>query len=566
MFLKRLEIVDNTLQKRRVVDFNESGLNLIVGIGDQNKTTNDIGKTTLIRVLDFCFDGKIEQLYTDKEFKESINEDIYDFLKTKQPVFKLFLEDRSTGFNYEIKRVVTYKKDRLKVENQILFNGQKREGDFNAELKKILFNNISKKPSLRQLIPKFIRKDENQINNVLKYLHPATSNSEYEKIHLFLFGFKAKKLLQEKSELERELKRNKKDKSILGKRFNIIDLKQILEIINKDLEELYKQRDEFQLDEKYELEEEQLKNIQLKLIEIEKIITNLNLQKSLTKKQLEELEKDRFLQDTQLIKLLYDEAKFYIDKLHKSFDEVVTFHNKMIENEKIYMKNRLDNIEENLLDLTKQRGGLQKEYSNLMKKLSKTGSLAEFTKLNEQIEKLAEQKGQNEKLLEELEKIEINIKHTEERLSKIKDEINTNLEDFNNKLSLFNKYFSKYSKILYDVEFFISYDLEEDPIKFYIKNAGGNEGSGKKQAIITAFDLAYIDFINELHINFPHFVAHDKVELIDINKLEKLFEIANNISGQFIVPIIYDKIESIYDKYKGNVILELSEENKFFGV
>ncbi|WP_143428620.1 DUF2326 domain-containing protein, partial [Helicobacter sp. 13S00482-2] len=88
----------------------------------------------------------------------------------------------------------------------------------------------------------------------------------------------------------------------------------------------------------------------------------------------------------------------------------------------------------------------------------------------------------------------------------------------------------------------------------------------KKQAIISAFDLAYIDFINKLNLNFPHFVAHDKVELIDINKLEILFNISNNINGQFIVPIIYDKIETIYSKYKDNIIVELSENSKFFNV
>lgn len=566
MFLKKLEILDYKFKEIRVVDFNETGLNLIVGTGNKDNTTNSIGKTTLIRVLDFCFDGKIEQLYADKEFKESINEDIYNFLKTKQPIFKLYLKDKGLNINYEIKRVVMYEKEKLYIENKIFTNGKEVEGDFNIELKKILLNDIHKKPTLRQLVPKFIRKDEYQINNVLKYLHPTTSNSEYEKIHLFLFGFKAKKLLQEKGELEKELKKLKKEKSILASKFNIVDLKQILKIVNQDLEELYVQRDAFQLDEKYDLEEEELKNIQLKMVKLEKEITNLNLQKSLIRKQIEELNKDSFLKNTQTIQLLYDEASFYLDKIHKSFDEVVAFHNKMIKNEKVYMESRFNEIEISLLDLKEQRAILQQEYSKLMKKLSKTGSLSEYTKLNEQIEKLAEKKGQNEKLLEELGKIEKDIKAIEKKLLDIKDKINENLEDFDNKLSIFNKYFSRYSKILYDVEFFISYDIEDEPIKFYIKNADGNEGSGKKQAIISAFDLAYVDFINELHMNFPKFVAHDKVELIDINKLEKLFEIANDISGQFIVPIIYDKIESIYDNYKPNVILELSEQNKFFGV
>lgn len=104
----------------------------------------------------------------------------------------------------------------------------------------------------------------------MKYLHPTTSSSEYEKIHLFLFGFNAKALLQSKSDLELDLNRKKKAKRALGSRFNAKDLKQILEITKKDLEKLYKQREQFQLDDKYEIEEKELKKVQLNLMEIEK--------------------------------------------------------------------------------------------------------------------------------------------------------------------------------------------------------------------------------------------------------------------------------------------------------
>lgn len=90
------------------------------------------------------------------------------------------------------------------------------------------------------------------------------------------------------------------------------------------------------------------------------------------------------------------------------------------------------------------------------------------------------------------------------------------------------------------------------------------KGVVKKQATISAFDLAYIDFINKANLNYPHFVAYDKIEVIDIERIDKLFEISNSINGQFIVPILYDKIENFYEKYKNNIILELSDNNKFF--
>lgn len=568
MFLVQLTILDYLNNNIRDVKFNPRGLNLVVGINNAKGTTNNIGKTTLIRCIDFCLNGKMEQLYKDKEFKNSINEDIFNFLKNKQPIFKLICKDESGDLVYEISRKVLFDDEVFTFENSISLNGTIIENDFEIELKKIFFNSSGKKPSFRQLIPKFIRKDEQQISNVLKYLHPTTPYTEYEKIHLFLFGFNAKKILQNKSELELDLKRNKKAKDALGSRFNATDLKQILKITKKDLEKLYEQRNKFQLDDKYELEEKQLKQIQLSIMKIERNISELNLKKSINKRKLEELKDGIFDGDTKTLKLLYDEAKFYSNDLHKSFDDVVSFHNKMITNEMDYITSKISTLDTDLEQLVSNRDIFSKQYSELMMKLSKTGSLAEYTKLNEQIEKLAEKKGQDEKLLDELAKLELEISNINKELEKVKVELDENLKDFNDKLAIFNESFSNYSKILYDTEFFVSYEPEDDPIRFYTKNIGGNEGSGKKQAIISAFDLAYIDFITKLGFNFPHFLAHDKVELIDIKKLELLFDISNHIDGQFIVPIIYDKIEDNYSEYKKNgfIILELSESKKFFNI
>ncbi|ECV9717506.1 DUF2326 domain-containing protein, partial [Campylobacter upsaliensis] len=550
MFLESLIIKDVFGNNIRSVKFNPNGLNLIVGIPDKDGSTNNIGKTTLIRCIDFCLGGKIEQLYKDKEFK-TINDDIFSFLIKKQPYFEIILSNSiQKNIKYKILRKIIYKHERkdFSIEDQIWSNDTLIEGDFKQKLKEILFNNQDEKPTLRQLIPKFIRKDDQQINNVLRFVHQTTPNAIYEKIHLFLFDFKAKNLLLLKGELEHKLNHKIGIKKALTSRFNIIDLKQILEINKKELEKLYQQRDNFQIDDKYELEEKELEEIHLKLMEVKNNIFNNNLKKSILTKQLNELCDNIFDSDMQSLKLLYDEANFYLDNLHKSFNETVAFHNKMITNEINYLNNRLDKIETDTTQLLCEKNILYKQYSDLLEKLSKTGSLAEYTKLNEQIEKLIEEKGKNESLLNELEQVEKEINDINTKLSEIKEEINKNLYDFDNKLAIFNESFSRYSKILYDSDFFLSYDVEKDPICFYTKNVTGNEGSGKKQATISAFDLAYIDFINKANLNYPHFVAYDKIEVIDIERIDKLFEISNNINGQFIVPIIYDKIEKFYEK------------------
>ena len=145
--------------------------------------------------------------------------------------------------------------------------------------------------------------------------------------------------------MELDLNRKKKAKEALGSRFNAKDLKQILEITKKDLEKLYKQREQFQLDDKYEIEEKELKKVQLNLMEIEKKISDINLKKTININKLNELNDGIFQGDTQTLKLLYDEAKFYSTELHKSFDDVVAFHNKMIKNEMDYLNSKIEKIE-----------------------------------------------------------------------------------------------------------------------------------------------------------------------------------------------------------------------------
>ena len=148
MFLSQLIITDYFDNEVRKVNFNPKGLNLVVGINNESGTTNNIGKTTLIRCIDFCLNGKLEQLYIDKEFKNSINEDIFNFFKNKQPTFQVIFKDSTSELIYKVSRKVIYEQEKFKFNNQIFINDSVVEGDFDTELKKIFFNNLSKKPSL----------------------------------------------------------------------------------------------------------------------------------------------------------------------------------------------------------------------------------------------------------------------------------------------------------------------------------------------------------------------------------------------------------------------------------
>ena len=65
----------------------------------------------------------------------------------------------------------------------------------------------------------------------------------------------------------------------------------------------------------------------------------------------------------------------------------------------------------------------------------------------------------------------------------------------------------------------------------------------------------------------PQFVIHDKMENTHIHQLRTIFEICDSIEGQYIMPILRERIDKIDAEYIEKAkVLELSSTNKFFKV
>ena len=82
MYLKRLKITNQEGLVRNI-EFH-SGLNLIVDNtpeNDRTETGNSVGKTTVLRLVDFCMgkDGKV--IYTDPADNGSVHTEVKEFLQ-----------------------------------------------------------------------------------------------------------------------------------------------------------------------------------------------------------------------------------------------------------------------------------------------------------------------------------------------------------------------------------------------------------------------------------------------------------------------------------------------------
>ncbi|ORF23304.1 hypothetical protein BGI05_00315 [Snodgrassella alvi] len=571
MFLRELLITTGQGVEIRKVVF-KNGVNIILGKQNQNNngSTNNLGKTTLLRCIDFCLGAEsLEEIYADKEFKQN-NEEVKSFLTEVKPIFILKISSSFDSKDFiSIKREVdlNLKTDRIKN----FINGEKiSNSDFkNIKLKEIFFGSDEEKPTFRELIGKFIRKNETSINQIIEYAGPYFKDSQYEKVYFFLMGLDSPGLLTNKISIEKNLKDYKTKLRNLGRNNSEVSaLKQDFFLISNDLDKLKRLRDEFKIDTEHKKEEEELNKTQLSLQKIESEIASLELKKKINLERQTELKNKQVSVDTVSLKYIYDEANYFNDSLPRTLDELVRFHNIMINNQIDYLTSSIEKYTSLIEEKEKTRLEYINEYNKLLSFFGTSGSLAEYNKLNEEISQKSIKYGEITSNIETLNLYTDKINEYKGELDKINELIYSLLPNLDKNLNIFNKYFSEYASKLsgnQDKLYTLFYTKKKDIYKFLIKNFDANSGSGFKQAMVIAFDLAYMSFTNELGLIRPHFATQDKVEVIDKTNLEALFSIANNINGQLIVPVIWDKFGND-SEIEENCILKLSSTNKFFNI
>lgn len=579
MYLKYLTIKDKEHVVIRHVDF-KMGANIIMGEtaeNDDTTNTNSIGKTTLIRSLDFCLGGKWESMVVDREIRKIRNNTVFNFFKDTSPNFELLLvkdlEDTVTN-SLKINRTISVsftKNDKEKVSITNFINDERvSESTFMSKIKVYLFGLELEKPTFRQLIPKFIRTSDYQVSNIVKYLHPSTSHATYELIHFFLFDFTDMNLVRQRITTEEELVNiTERVKSL--KQLVSTGTQEATDLKVSELNDLKNQYERYEISTQYEREKDSLNLLKESIEKIKSQITLISLDIQIWQERLEEIRSNTDLINSESIAFMYKEAELYNVDLQKKFEETVEFHKAMLDNEVTFIINTIsknNNIITELKELYAQQTG---EYNQLLKKLGESGSLAEYTQLGNQINHLTKEIAETEAILN-------SYQSTLEKQSELKSqfEFQTNklyeaLSDFRRKLTIFNRYFSEFSKDLAKDGYLLA--VEEDRNKHFTLqpspvDGDGHVGDGNKQSVVIAFDLAYMAYATDPSVGLtrPCFFTQDKVEIIDGNRLSPLIELANSINCQFIFPVIKDKQESIPGFDENNVILALTQESKFFDI
>lgn len=578
MFIKKILIEKNDGEIIREIPFH-MGLNLILDNTpkeDKTSSGNDVGKTTLLKLIDFCLGGDGKNIYKDNEFGETDDGTytIKDFLIKNKVLITLILTDNlndNKSNNIIIKRNFLSNKEKIYTINNkhVSYNSKNDESNAGLLLNKLIFNYDHNKPSFRQIISKNIRYEKVRLENIVKVLHPTTKSIEYEVLYLFWFGIYSN-LSQEKAQLKSQKDLEEKLQSRLEKDGSLAVLEQKLHLKNKEIEEKEKLKDNLNINENYKEDLNKLDNIKRNINRLNTDISALNMRKNLIIESKNELENNKANIDIEYIKYLYEEAKKFIPNIHKSFNDTLKFHNSMIVNKISFITKELPDLESKIIHFKLELNELleeEKHYANIVKKSS---TVEELNIIMNELNILYEDRGALEAKLSMWKDSNSNISKINKRLKAIEEENVSYSDLISKKITEFNDIFSEISYKLYGEKLVLTLEEKEDKSK--VKNYTINiipyenkpSGSGRKITQIEAFDLSYIQFADKNNIKCLHFILLDEMEKVHNNQINNLvLDVLNNIKCQYIISVLKDKLppEIDVDKY---TTLSLSQDDKLF--
>lgn len=563
MFLKSLAIHNDTVLIREI-PFHK-GINLIVDeTKSANKTEsgNSVGKTTVLRLIDFCLDGNGTNIYIDPEFKNT-NKKIETFLKDNNIIITLVLIEDIDNLN---SKTITIQRNFLSYSNKIQkINGETLGNEeFSNTLKELIFGSTEKQPTLKQLKSKNIRDEKNKLTQTIRVLpQNVTTNAIYESLHLFWFGINVD---ASKDSLVRDKNIEEKLQSRLRKESNLSQINQSLIIINKQIETLNKQKELFNLNEKYEEELQNLNNIKLNINKVSTNLSRLELRKELIIESKIDLEKDITDINIDQIKRMYEKAQSFIPNIQRTFEETVSFHNGMIKQKVSYITEELPALENEINQIKRNLNSLIIQEKSISKSLNKSGAIEDLQLIVNDLNSYYEKKGNYEEQKRLWEKSNDNLNQINNKLDKINKNIVSKDELIQQRIVEFNSYFSDISSRLDGVHSLLSADNEGDVYKFKIDNIEGNPGTGSKKSQMASFDLAYIKFADALGIPCLHFILQDQIENVHSNQITNLLtEIVDEVNCQYVLPVLRDKLPRNID-IASLEVLSLSQSDKLFRV
>lgn len=517
--MKIIKIYSNKNFKN--IEFDENFNAIIAFIkSDKKNDTHNLGKTSLIRVIDFLllssFDKTKDKLFRNDifigqtfygEFK--LNSGKYLLIKRSidtptKIAFKLNdskLADFSTNIIWDLKNIA-FKKAKEQLNDYFSFDS---------------LNNWN----YRKSITYYLRSQQDYLD-VFKLNKFKGKHKDWKPFVFDLLGFNGE-LIREKLETEEEIDKLKKKLNTLKLEAQIDSaekdrLEGLLEIKTIELDEVEKFINKFNFYKTdLELNKKIIENVDSKLQSLNTDRYRISFEMDKIEKSLADIFDD--IEVTEIEELFEDINLFFPDQLKKKYDDLIHFQKSLTTERSVFLRENLTELKKEFIQINSEIKKLEDDKSSMLSTLTEKDSYQKFKEYQKTLTKI---EVEIERIKDKLRAID-NSLIIEGKIEKNKDIVDNKIEDLKSaikerKHSSINKVFNSIIKDILNTNALISINLNKKGNIEYnadyqnqadlIKTSEA-QGTTYKKLLCVAFDLSTL--INYSEKSFYKFVYHDGV-------------------------------------------------------
>lgn len=309
--------------------------------------------------------------------------------------------------------------------------------------------------------------------------------------------------------------------------------------------------------DKFDFQEIDQESISQLVEDIDSKISELNMQEYTIRNKIshieEALDTTNIKFETDKVKKVFEEASIiFPEQIEKDFNQLIQFNNSINKERDTYLKEEFSELSKSLLLIKNMLKNLNEERSEKIGFLSENELIIKFKKSSREVAKKEAEIFSLEAQKENIEKIQELEKHKRGlilELSRIQDNLDTNVNEVNeskdNRFSEIRLYFnaiiskvlSKEGSIYVYLNDSGNFEFETNYQDIKGKNTSESDGNTYYKLLCIAFDLAVSRaYLNE---NYPKFLYIDGVfESLDNRKKKLLLEVLREYSSYGIQIII----------------------------
>lgn len=552
MKILELKIKDSSGKEKKKIKFNEKGINYIFGDiqEPENKkaTINSLGKTLLLKFIDYIFGANEDSKIIKEKIKGYILEAVILVQNEKIKVKRILGNSKEITVNDEIYSLNEYKK---------IFSISR-----SLYSKQIILSKKNNEISNRD------KASEDDVLSVLKLLNLKDIVDNVKNIYT----------------LQNNIKNLKKSKQNLLSLYSKSDIKEIdkeIYFIDKEVEkkeiELEKITNKIQKLEVSDIQKDMIKDYEDKSQKLKK------LQIKYEKNRIENERLHNFIEDsnkvdisTEHILKIYKKTEQEIpNMIKKKLEEVEKFHQKVYEERKEFLEDRVKKIND-------ENKNLEIKIEEISENIDKIGflisqnkiyqeSIELFKKYNDDLNELKFKQGSFSK-----------IKDLEEKINDKNKNLEINFEQTKDIRKNYDNVIKKYSDFIYDLvqkiydenlEVYFDIKIREKHIKnrpvifdFSLKGDGGEGINEVKKNLMDILIFKYNKILDFFLQDSSCFNGIDTRQVSGL--LKEIDKISNETGKQSIIAINKYQLddEDIIKIVEKKSILTLSENNKLLGI